>query len=193
MKYLWPRKFLQSEESEAYFVKIAGGFPSINKEELDDLRREIRRVKGFREDFFDESLQEYLRSVPEGFKKTEGAKEIVMTIDEVWKPIIRHEQTPVLRKFLMSALSIFHGTASVEGAVNVTRNLLGDRSHRLTDANLEAKKVVKSAVCEAKSSCCYDFNVDDSAFHSDSMKVRSAWMKNDIKDDDAELNQLGSE
>ena len=48
----------------------------------------------------------------------------------------------------MQKISIFHATASVEGAVNFTRNILGDRSHNLTEPNIEAKKVVKSGVRE---------------------------------------------
>jgi hypothetical protein len=97
-----------------------------------------------------------------------------------------------MRKLLMASLSIFHGTASVEGSVNVTRNILGDRSHNLSDINLESKKMVKSAVCEAPSHCCYDFDVDDQAYHSNWMKARAEWRKKVDKEGnlDSELEEV---
>ena len=182
LKYLCPRKFLKNEESEACFVKIAECFPSIKTEELDDLRREVRKVKNFKNQFFDELLEEYLDSAHDAFQKSD--KKDIVSIDKVWRPVLKNEETPVMKKFLMSALSIFHGTASVEGSVNVTRNLLGDKSHSLIDVNLEAKKVVMSAVQEAKSSCCFDFNVDHKSFHSDWIKAYSLMRKTHKEEED---------
>ena len=54
---------------------------------------------------------------------------------------------------------MFHATASVEGAVNFTRNILGDRFHNLTEPNIEATKVVKSAVKDDPTDCCFDYKV----------------------------------
>ena len=185
LKYLCPKHFLKAEESEAYIVKNAECLPNIKKEEFDDLRREVRMLKNFQKEYFGSNLEDYLLNAPDGFKKVKGEEEVV-PIDEVWKPVIKNKDTPVMRKLLMSSLSIFHGTASVEGSVNVTRNLLGDRSHSLTDINLESKKMVKSAVREAPSNCCYDFDVDDHAYHSDWMKARALWRKDGEKEDDLE-------
>jgi hypothetical protein len=191
LKYLCPKKFLKTDDSEAYIIKIAECFPNIKKEELDDLRREVRKLKVFQKDYFGENL-DYMKNVCDGFKKVKDEEEVV-SIAEIWKPIINNEDTPVMRKFLMSSLSIFHGTASVEGSVNVTRNLLGDRSHRLTNINLESKKMVKSAVCEAPSNCCYDFDVDGPAYHSDWMKARALWRKDGKKEEDLEQPQLDNQ
>ena len=188
LKYLCPKQFLKAEESEAYIVKIAECLPSIKEEEFDDLRREVRMLKNFQNEYFGSNLEDYLQNAPDGFKKVKGEEEVV-SIDEVWKPVIENEDTPVMRKLLMSSLSIFHGTASVEGSVNITRNLLGDRSRNLTDINLESKKMVKSAVREAPSNCCYDFDVDDQDYHSDWMEARSKWKKDGEKEDDQEFPQ----
>ena len=46
------------------------------------------------------------------------------------------------------------------------------------------KKVVKSAVKEAKSLCCFDFNGDHKSFHSDWIKAYSLMRKTQKKGED---------
>ena len=52
--------------------------------------------------------------------------------------------------------------------------------------------MVKSAVCEAPSHCCYDFDVDDQAYHSNWMKARAEWRKKVDKEGnlDSELEEV---
>ena len=69
----------------------------------------------------------------------------------------------------------------VEGEVNIMRNLLCDRFHSLTVDNLEAKKIVKSAVSVAPTKCCYDFDVEGKAYHTNWQKAYSEFVKNRAK------------
>ena len=82
----------------------------------------------------------YLTNVSNGYKKTEGMKE-VESIDKVRTPVLLSEDCPILNGVLRSTLSIFHATASVEGVVNITRNILGDRTHNLTEPNIEGLRL----------------------------------------------------
>ena len=79
----------------------------------------------------------------------------------------------------------------MEGAVNTTRNILGDRSHRLTEPNIEAKKIVKSAVQEAPSVCCFDYKITKD-HHANWTKARQALMNKDVEvesdDSDEEID-----
>ena len=167
LKYICPKKFVESEETEAYVVKIAQNLPSIDKDEEDDLRQEVRMLKSNKVKYFDEEYNKYVDNFVPGFKKSNTDLEPVKSIDKIWVPIILNKENfPVMSRFLKSTLSVFHGTASVEGAINITRNLLGDRSHRLTDTNLESKKIVKSAVREAPTTCCFDHDISGKAYHT---------------------------
>ena len=76
--------------------------------------------------------------------------------------------------------SCHHATASVEGAVNITRNNLGDRSHNLTEPNIEAKKVVKSAVREAPTDCCFEYKVTQD-HHNNWKKAYQELTKSNVK------------
>ena len=76
--------------------------------------------------------------------------------------------------------SCHHATASVEGAVNITRNNLGDRSHNLTEPNIEAKKVVKSAVREASTDCCFEYKVTQD-HHNNWKKAYQELTKSNVK------------
>ena len=110
-------------------------------------------------------------------------KEKNISIGEVWKPIISSGKFPNLAKVLRSVLSIFHGTASVEGAINITRNMLSEQSHRLTDGNLNAKKIVKSAIkAKSKSNCCYDHDISNKKYQHDcneDIKLKAAEIEGD--------------
>ena len=167
LKFICPKLFLESDESEGYLAKIALCIPGVGEKDVDDLRQEVRILKGKKKEVFEDNLEKYLVNVKYGYKKVKGSNP-VESIDQVWAPVFKSEEFPVLTQVLKSALSIFHATASVEGAVNTTRNILGDRSHRLTDSNLEARKILKSLVKEAPSDCCYDFKVSHN--HHDNWK-----------------------
>ena len=84
-----------------------------------------------------------------------------------------------------------NNTVSVEGAVNTIRNILGDRSHCLTEPNIEAKKIVKSAVNEAPSVCCFDYKITKD-HHANWTKARQALMNKDVEvesdDSDEEID-----
>ena len=160
-------------------VKIALCTPSILEDDVDDLRREVRVLKAFKNDKFNDNLDFYLANVSSGYKLTQGSKEVA-SIDKVWTPILLSDEFPNLNLVLRSSLSIFHSTASVEGAVNITRNILGDRSHSLTEPNIEAKKIVKSAVNEAPSVCCYDYLVTKD-HHHDWMKAYQSMINKNVE------------
>ena len=50
----------------------------------------------------------------------------------------------------------------------MTRNILSERSHRLTDDNLNARKIVKSAVkAMTKTTCCFDHDISGKKYHDD--------------------------
>ena len=159
LKYLCPKKMTESSESEAYIVKIAEKVPSITEEEYDDLRKEVRILKDDKDKYFGEELEVYIENYVEGFKLVKG-KIKNKSIDAVWKKVINNDIFPVLAKVLKATLSIFHSTGSVEGSINTTRNILGERSHRMTDENLSSRKLVKSAVKVANTNCCYDYDVN---------------------------------
>ena len=122
----------------------------------------------------------------EGYKLRDD-KEAMKSIDIVWKNIIENPQFPILSKFLKGSLSIFHSTATVEGAINTTRNILGERSHRLKDENLCAKKLIKSGVKVAKSKCCFDYDVGDPVYmknwHNASKNVTKSVIEKDEKEE----------
>ena len=98
-------------------MRIAEKLPNYDDDSSDDLKREIRRLRS--QNNFGEELQIYLTNYVPGFKLIEG-KEKNICIGEVWEPIISSGEFPNLAKVLRSVLSIFHGTASVEEAINVT-------------------------------------------------------------------------
>ena len=145
-------------DTEEKIVWIARKVPIVDDQEEDDLRREIRRIRHGKEEEFCEKLSEYIDKHVEGYKLCQD-KDPNIPIDQVWSPILVNEQFPLMSKLLTAVLSIFHSTASVEGAINTTRNILGDRAHNLSDVNLSSRKKVKSAVKVSESKCC--FNYDD--------------------------------
>merc|ERR1712112_71385 len=135
----------EDKDAEHYLLKIAKRLPHFAEySETDSLKKEIRVMRAEKEHVFGEGLVTYLTNYVEGFKLQDKEKNVC--IGEVWQPIIANPNFHTLAKVIRSVLSIFHGTASVEGAINVTRNILSERSHRLTDDNLNARKIVKSAV-----------------------------------------------
>ena len=85
----------------------------VTEEDSDDLSSEVRLLKAFKKDKFDDKLEIYLNNVCSGYKKMKGSKE-VDSIDKVWTPILLSEEFPSLNIVLRSTLSIFHSTASVE-------------------------------------------------------------------------------
>ena len=111
---------------------------------------------------------------------------------KVWKTIVLSEKFPNLAKVLRSVLSIFHETASVEGAINVIRNMLSERSHRLTDENLNAKKIVKSAIkAKSNSNCCYDHDISDKKYQHDwneDRKLKAAEIEGDEDNEVSDRN-----
>ena len=105
-------------------IKVAKQIPIIGS---NDLRKEIRSFK------------------------LEKDKEPNISINSVWGEVIKDDASyPVFSKLLEAVLSIFHSTATVEGAINTTRNIL----------NLNARKTIKSANKNSLSVCCYDFDVN---------------------------------
>ena len=135
--------------------------PFIKSNEKDELRVEVRKLKTYPKEYFSELFNEYC------MKANSSNRTGLPEIDKVWLPIIKNSKFPVLKKLLMGVLSMFHSTASVEGEISITRNVLGDRSHRIKDDTLEAKKIIKSAVIEAPADCCYDFDVADEIYYED--------------------------
>ena len=171
LKFLCPKIFNEKLEAEAYIIKIAQKVSFVKEIEEDDLRLEIRKLKEDKEKYFDEELEVYCRNYVEGFKKQDG-KEKTMSIDIIWRPIIKNQhEFPILSKFLKGALCMFHSTATVEGAINTTRNILGERSHNMKDENLNARKQIKSAVKISKAECCYDYDLSDKAYHENWKKA----------------------
>ena len=73
--------------------------------------------------------------------------------------------------------SIFHSTATVKGAINTTRNVLGERAHTLSDDNLNARKVVKSAVKNSNAKCCYDYNFNEKIYTKNWKNARGNYDK----------------
>ena len=144
LSYLCVKKAVEDPSAEAYFVKIAENM--FGKEDChDDLRREVRRFQLDPKDFLGECYESYIENFILGYKHVAGRPKNV-PIDIVWREIIENKEFPILSRVLRGAMSIFHSTASVEGAVNDTRNVLGDRSHNLLDDNLISRKILKSAI-----------------------------------------------
>ena len=92
---------------------VVEGGEVVTEEDSDDLSREVRLLKAFKKDKFDDKLEIYLNNVCSGYKKMKGSKE-VDSIDKVWTPILLSEEFPILNIVLRSTHSIFHSTASVE-------------------------------------------------------------------------------
>ena len=66
--------------------------------------------------------------------------------------------------------------------------MLSERSQRLTNENLNAKKIVKSAIkAKSKNNCCYDHDISNKKYHHDWMKalkrMRSAENEGDEDDE----------
>ena len=56
--------------------------------------------------------------------------------------------------------SVMRGKKSLFSTqLQLTRNILVDRSHKLTEPKIEAKKVVKSAGREGPTDCCFYYKV----------------------------------
>ena len=152
-------------ESEAYFVKIAQTIPTISSKDEDDMRKEIREIKDNQEECFGESLENYVNGYVAGFKLV-GGNPPNIPIDKVWSKIISDARFPNTSSLLKAALSLFHSTATVEGSIQTTRNILNERAHRLLDRNLNARKIVKSAVRNSNSQCCYDYDLSKKNYMS---------------------------
>ena len=167
LQYVCPKKATEEPDAEKYLLKIAKKLPHFDVySETDNLKKEIRMMRSQKE-HFGEGLVTYLTNYVEGFKLQED-KEKNICIGKVWEPIISSPNYPTLSKVIRSVLSIFHGTASVEGAIKVTRNILSERSHRLTDENLNARKIVKSAVkARTEMTCCFDHDISGKKYHDD--------------------------
>ena len=118
-----------------------------------------------------------------------GSKE-VDSIDKVWTPILLSEEFPSLNIVLRSTLSIFHSTASVEQLTQLEIFWVIDLIV-LTEPNIEAKKILKSAVQEAHSVCCFDYKITKD-HHANWTKARQALMNKDVEvesdDSDEEID-----
>ena len=180
LKYLCPKQFIEKAESEAYFVKVAKTADLLSIEDEDDFRREVRHIKEFRDEVFGKELEVYLERYVDSFKLKD--KEPNASIDSVWKKVIENElKFPLMSKVLKGALSIFHSTATVEGSINTTRNILGERAQRLHDKNLNARKVIKSAVKNSSAKCCFDYNVMEERYMKNWNNARGNYVKDNLK------------
>ena len=171
LSYLCPKKFVEDISTEAYIVKIEQSLPMFDGSDTDDLRREVRKIRADPDDCFGESLKIYKENFASGFKLKKGMVKN-LTIDIVWRDIIENDKFPNMSKLLRASFSIFNSTASAEGAVNDTRNVLRDRSHRLINDNLNSRKVVKSAIRASGSKCCYDYDISNPKYHEN---WKTAW------------------
>ena len=67
--------------------------------------------------------------------------------------------------------------------------MLSKRSHRLTDGNLNAKKIVKSAIkAKSKSNCCYDHDISNMKYQHDCNKDRKLKAAKIEGDEDKEVS-----
>ena len=174
LKFLCPKSFIEKQEAEHNVIKIAKEMDMIDSNEEDSLRLEIRKIKGDK-DILGEGLQVYIERFVKSFRL--NGKEPNIPIDSVWNPIIVDEaQFPCMSRLLRGSLSIFHSTATVEGAINTTRNILNERAHQMLDENLNARKHVKSAV-KNSGKCCYDFDVNGPSFKKNWYNSRGEYMK----------------
>ena len=194
LRFLDPKVFVNDKGTWSNIKEIAKGLPNVTADELDDLSEEISHLKLENRQYFDEWVGKYLNTTKEQAKKQspekaaeykngeERAKDIVL----VWKPILQSDRFPVLHKVLASALSIFHATGSVEGAVGVTRQMLGERSHRLKTETMEIRKVVKSSITSAETDCCYDYDLSDKSYQETWREARKDYnRRSDTNDDDS--------
>ena len=88
-------------------VKIALCTPGVEEDDIDDLRREVRILKAFKKEKFNDKLDIYLSNTSYGYKKTEGMLE-VDPIDKVWTPFLLSDEFPILNGVLRSTLYL-HG------------------------------------------------------------------------------------
>ena len=147
---------------------------------LEYLKREIRFIREYSAEVFGSSLEEYKEKYVSGFKLDD--KEPNLSIEMVWKGIISDEaKFPLMSKLLRSCLSIFHSTATVEGSINTTRNILNERGHSMMDETLNARKTMKSAVKKASSKCCFDYKIEDQQYFSNWNNAPGEYVKTQKK------------
>ena len=174
LQYLEPRKFMTDDHTARYLLRIADALPNMTEDEQDDLMREIDEVKLSTQGYFEEELQVYINTRQDDdlrlegenlqlFKRGKALAEADMA--RAWRGVLSASTLPRLRKLLVSTMSIFHATGSVEGGVAVTRHLLGDKSHRMKVTTVETKKMMRSAVRNAETDCCHDFDVTSREYY----------------------------
>ena len=196
LKFFCPKMFVEKAEAEYNLVKVARQIEVLDVNEEDSLRREIRHIKENKEDTFSGNLAVYMERHVHGFKLQE--KEPNLAVDLVWKEILSNEiDFPLMSKLLRAVFSIFHSTATVEGAINTTRNILKERSHSLLDVNLNARKQVKSSVKNSNAKCCFDFKVDSDDHRKNWSNSYGEYVKqgvnnvNNNSDDDSDNQEDG--
>ena len=120
LQYLCPSK-IDHVESEAYIAEIAKVL--LPHEYIDEICREWKKLQASKDYFESGFYSQYLRECQDrSIKLSERTR-----IDHVWRRVIEDKQTfPSLSELLKACLSFFHATASVEGSVNMIRNVLGD-------------------------------------------------------------------
>lgn len=169
MKFLCPAKIDEKEAAQSIQFLASRLSGLVKPTQLDDLTREWNSLV-LDKTVFDTKYEKYLEEVADKnvnkFKRTR--------IDEVWAPVIKNSNYPILSHLLKGLLSVFHGTAAVEGSVNNIRNTLGDRKHSLIDENLNSRAFCKSKVKASDSLCCFDYNYN-------TKEHRKNWEKASIK------------
>ena len=181
LQYLEPRKFMTDDHTARNIQRIADALPNMSEDEHDDLMTDIDQVKLSTQEYFEQELQVYINTRKDEDKRLEGENLQLFNkgkalagadVARAWRGVLGASTLPTLRKLLVSTMSIFHATGSVEGGVAVTRHLLGDKSHRMNDTTVQTKKMLMSAVKNAETQCCHDFDVTSREYHDTWMDAR---------------------
>ena len=151
--YIDPAK-LEDDKTEDAFREICDTIPHFIKEGKDDIISELRKLRLNKSDFGKEKYEKYLKE----FNDDEILFKDIDAIDEVWSPVILSKKYYSLGRFLKAVLSFIHSTASVEGSIKDTRNILGSMSHRSTDKMITSRLAMMSSVKSGSAECCYDFD-----------------------------------
>ena len=126
MRVIDPKNWFEDKDAFHDITTMFAAFANSEDEDIDGLLCEVKNLE-YDKAILGENLKVYLDNHKEGFTDN-GERNL--RIDVVWAPLLdEHPEYLLLCQFLRRALSIFHGTATVEGAMNVTRNILGILSH----------------------------------------------------------------
>ena len=195
LQYLEPRKFMTDDQTARHMQRIAEALPNMAADEQDDLMSDIDQVKLSTQEYFEEEMQVYINTRQDEDLRLEGERRQLFNrgkalaeadIARAWRGVLGASTLPRLRKLLVSTMSIFHATGSVEGGVAVTRHLLGDKSHRMKVTTLEAKKMMRSAVRNAETDCCHDFDVTSSEYYDTWVAARKEYRTRPDKNEEEE-------